>query len=166
MCTRCESRKIITTRKMFSSKWRFFPVQFMALVLRTLAINSSGKIVSFIFCMVPPSDLVRAINKLEINSLTQLACPNLFSTEITNTKKPAIQESPQSQFSVVNAWGSLDKDASTRVRPSSERITPRFCNYFSIIPSNYNWKTHSKYARISISNSVIWSDIWNIYREW
>ena len=64
-------------------------------------VYSSGENVIRNFQYGPPTQFVRAIIKLEINSLAQLACPNLFSTEVTNTKKPAIQESPQSQSSVV-----------------------------------------------------------------
>ena len=48
----------------------------------------------------PPTQLVTA-NKLEINSLAQYACPDLFSTEVMNTKKPAIEKSSQSQSSLV-----------------------------------------------------------------
>ena len=70
---------------MFVFKWRFFPV------LPTLAINSSGENVIRNFQYGPPTQIVIAINKLQINSLAELACPNLFSTEVTNTKKPAIQ---------------------------------------------------------------------------
>ena len=89
----------------------FFPLQFMAFALRTLAINSSGKncdrkTLLRNFQYGPPTQVVRAINELDINSLAQLACPDLFSTEVTNTKKPAndkkarnLQESPQSQAS-------------------------------------------------------------------
>ena len=87
----------------------------------------------------PPTHLVRDINKFEINSLAHLACPSLFSTEVTNTKKPAIQESPQSQSSAV-IRELLSKDASTTERLSSENVTSRFCNYFSIIPSHHAGK--------------------------